>query len=268
MRRVWLLPAVVAAAVAVAAISPADAQPPAGQWAAVKGQVVFPAGKPVPEPAKLEVTQDKAHCLAKGPILDEAIQVNPKTKGLKNVVVWLRPDNTDPKKSALEKNQINPADAGRRAAEVVIDQPQCMFVPRVTVARAGDTLVAKNSAPVAHNFFWTSGNNGNYNPTIPAGQNFKLPDPLKPETAPIQYKCSIHPWMTGYVRIFDHPYFAVTDENGKWEMKDAPVGKFRVVYWHENGFKDGVKGRFGEPITIEAAGTTVKPVEFDPTPKK
>ncbi|MBX9626682.1 MAG: hypothetical protein K2X82_22970 [Gemmataceae bacterium] len=262
MRRVWLLPAVVVAAAAVVGPS-ADARP-AGQWATVKGQVVFPAGKPVPQPAKLEVTQDKNHCLAKGAILDETVQVNPKNRGLKNVVVWLRPANTDPKKSALDKTQIHPDDANRKVGTVEIDQPQCMFVPRVTVARAGDTLVAKNTAPVAHNFFWTSGNNGEFNPTIPAGQSFKMPQPLKPEATPIQYKCSIHPWMTGYVRIFDHPYFAVTDENGNWEIKNAPVGKFHVVYWHETGFKDGVKGRFGEPVTIEAAGTTVKPVEFEP----
>jgi plastocyanin len=267
MRRVWLLPAVVAAAAAVAVGPSADAQP-AGQWATVKGQVVFPANKPVPQPAKLEVTQDKAHCLEKGAILDEAVQVNPKNRGIKNVVVWLRPDNTDPKKSALDKNLIHPDDAKRKAAEVVIDQPQCMFVPRVVVARAGDTLIAKNSAPVAHNFFWTSGNNGQFNPTIPANQAFKLPDPLKPEATPIQYKCSIHPWMIGYVRVFDHPYFAVTDEDGRWEIKDAPVGKFRVVYWHENGFKDGAKGRFGEPVEIKGPTTEVKPVVFDVSPRK
>lgn len=266
MRQVWLLP--VAAAVAAAAVvAPADAQP-AGQFAAVKGQVVFPASKPVPERAKLEITQDKAHCLAKGAILEEAVIVNPKNKGVKNVVVWLRPDDDKNAKAALPKAAIAPADAGRKAAEVVIDQPQCMFTPRVTVARVGDTIVAKNSAPVAHNFFWTSSANGEYNPTIPAGQAFKMPQPLKPETSPILYKCSIHPWMTGYVRVFDHPYFAVTDEDGRFEIKDAPVGKYRLVYWHENGFKDGAKGRFGDPVEIKGPATELKPTEFDVSPKK
>ena len=267
MRRVWLLPAVAVAAV-VALVGPsADAQQ-GGTFGTVKGQVVFPASKPVPERAKLEVTQDKAHCLAKGAILEESVMVNPKNKGVKNVVVWLRPDDDKNPKAALKKDQINPADAARKAAQVVIDQPQCMFVPRVTVARVGDTLIAKNSAPVAHNFFWTSSNNGEFNPTIPAGQAFTMPQPLKAEATPIQYKCSIHPWMTGYVRVFDHPYFAVTDEDGKWEIKDAPAGKFRVVYWHENGFKDGAKGRFGEPVEIKGPATEVKPTEFDVSPKK
>lgn len=265
MRRVWMLPAVVAAAALVPA---ADAQPPAGQFATIKGQVVFPAGKPVPERAKVDVTQDKAHCLDKGAILEEAVIVNPKNKGVKNVVVWLRPDNVNNPKAALEKGQIHPDDAKRKAAKVVIDQPQCMFTPRVTVARVGDTIVAKNSAPVAHNFFWTSASNGEFNPTIPAGQAFKMPQPLKPETSPIQYKCSIHPWMTGYVRVFDHPYFAVTDDDGKFEIKNAPVGKFRLVYWHENGFKDGAKGRFGDLVEVKGPATELKPTEFDVSPKK
>ena len=71
--------------------------------------------------------------------------------------------------------------------------------------------------------------------------------PLKKENPPIQYKCTIHGWMTGYVRIFDHPYYAVTDEDGKFEIKNAPAGKYRIVYWHENGVRGGAKGRFGEP---------------------
>lgn len=264
MRRVWLLAPVAALAALVSTFAPAPAQDNA-QWATVKGQVTFPAGKPVPERKKLEVTQDKAHCLSKGDILDEAVVVNPKNRGIKNVVVWLRPDSTNPK-ADLPKDKIHPAEAQRKPAEVAIDQPCCMFTPRVTAARVGDTIVAKNSAPIAHNFFWSSANNGEFNPTIPAGKDFKV-GPLAAESSPIPYKCSIHPWMAGYVRVFDHPYFAVTDENGNFEIKNAPAGKFRIVYWHETGFKNGAKGRFGEPITISGPATEVK-TEFDITPRK
>jgi len=122
-------------------------------WATVKGRVVFPAGKKVPARAALNVTQDKPHCLTKGPILDESVIVNPKNRGVANVVVYLRPDSTEPA-AAFTKAQIHPADANRKPADVVIDQPCCMFVARVTCARAGDTIVVKNPAPVAHNFFW------------------------------------------------------------------------------------------------------------------
>ena len=253
-----------ALAVGFAAISAATAD--AADWATVKGQVVFPENKPIPKREALNVTQDKDHCLSKGDILDESVIVNPKNRGVKNVVVWLRPDDKDAK-SKLTKEQIHPDDAKRKPAEVVITQPCCMFVDRVTVARPGDTLVVKNPAPVPHNFFWSSGNNGEFNITVPKMDQWKMPQALVAEGPPIQYKCTIHGWMTGYVRIFEHPYYAVTDENGNFEIKNAPVGKYRIVYWHESGFKGGAPGRFGEEIEIKGPTNEVK-TEFDVSPKK
>ncbi|MCI0704607.1 MAG: hypothetical protein L0241_26420 [Planctomycetia bacterium] len=232
------------------------------QWTTIKGQVVFPAKKPIPERKALNVTQDKKHCLMNGPILDESILINAKNRGVKNVVVYLRPDNTDPK-SEFPKDKIHPNDAKRKPAEVVIDQPCCMFVKRITVARVGDTIVVKNPAPVVHNFFWTSDKNGDYNPNLAAKTDWKMPKPLVKEPGPIKYTCTVHPWMTGYVRIFDHPYSAVTDEDGKFEIKNAPAGKFRIVYWHENGVRGGAKGRFGDQIDIQGDTLDLKTIEFD-----
>ena len=243
-----------------ALVSAVSAQP--AEWVTVKGQVVFPADKAIPKRAALNVANDKEHCLGKGAILDEAVIVNAKTRGVKNVVVFLRPDNKDPK-AAFAANEIHPADAKRKPAEVVIDQPCCMFVPRVTCARVGDTIVVKNPSPVAHNFFWDSADNGTHNPTIAAKTDWKMPNALAKENAPIQYKCSIHPWMTGYVRIFDHPYFAVTDDDGKFEIKNAPAGKYRIVYWHENGLRNGAAGRLGDQIEIKGPTMEMKPTDFD-----
>jgi len=233
-------------------------------WSLVKGSIVYPAGKAVPERKKLDITQDKAHCLKDGDILDETLIVNPKNKGIKNIVVWLRPDNMDPKGSAIPKANIHPDDAKRKPADVVIDQPCCMFVKRITIARVGDTIIAKNSAPIPHNFFWDSGNNGAHNITVPKMDKWEMPEALKKENPPIQYKCTIHGWMTGYVRVFDHPYYAVTDENGNFELKNAPAGKWRMVVWQEKvGFLGGKDGRFGTQIEIKGPTTELKPIEFD-----
>jgi hypothetical protein len=238
----------------------------AADGATLKGQVVFPAGKDIPKRAELNVTQDKDHCLSKGKILDESVVVNPKNRGVKNVVVFLRPDSTNPK-AEFSKEQLPPGDASRKPGEVVIDQPCCMFVNRVTVARVGDKLVVKNSAPVPHNFFWDSSNNGAYNVTIPKMDKWTMPEAIKKENPPIQFKCTIHGWMTGYVRVFDHPYYAVTDENGKFEIKNVVPGKYRIVYWHENGLRGGAKGRLGEEIEVKAPVTELKPTDFDVSPK-
>ncbi len=242
-----------------------DAQPPAA-WVTVKGQVLFPANVAVPPRKPVAVPAGVPVC-PKAPVLDENVVVNPKSRGIKNVVVWLRPNNVVNAKAAFAPNEIHPADAKRKPAEVVIDQPCCMFEPHVLACRVGDTLVVKNSAAIAHNVFWTSDNNGQFNRNIPAGGQFALPQPLVAEPAPVQYKCTTHPWMSGYVRVFDHPYFAVTDEDGRFEIKDAPAGTYRIVYWHENtGFKGKAAGRFGEPVATAAVKNGVMELpatEFD-----
>jgi len=261
MRRL-VFRSLLAAVALVAGATAATAQ----DWVTIKGQVVFPADKKIPERKKLDISQDKEHCSKDGDILDQSVIVDAKTRGVKNVVVYLRPDNTDPK-SEFPKDKIHPDDAKRKAAEVVIDQPCCMFIKRITVARVGDTIVVKNPAPVAHNFFWDSGNNGAYNQTVTKQDSWKMPEALKKENPPIQFKCTIHPWMSGYVRVFDHPYYAVTDENGNFEIKNAPAGKYRIVYWHENGVKGGAAGRFGEQIDIKGPVLDLKKVDFDVSPK-
>jgi hypothetical protein len=58
----------------------------------------------------------------------------------------------------------------------------------------------------------------------------------------------------------------VTDDDGKFEIKNAPVGKFRIVYWHETGVRGGKEGRYGEPIAIAGPTMEMKPVEFEVKP--
>ncbi|MBY0514267.1 MAG: hypothetical protein K2P78_10195 [Gemmataceae bacterium] len=158
-------------------------------------------------------------------------------------------------------------DAARKPRDVVIDQPCCVFTPRVLAARVGDTVVVRNPAPVTHNFFWTSGNNGDLNVNLAPKQEHRFAKPLVAEAAPIPYRCTVHPWMTGSVRVFDHPYYAVTDADGAFTIADAAAGSYHLVYWHEAvGFKGGAAGRFGDPVAIAAPGPQeLKPAEFDVT---
>jgi hypothetical protein len=71
--------------------------------------------------------------------------------------------------------------------------------------------------------------------------------------------------MKGWVRVFDHPYFAVTDADGNFVIKNAPAGKYQLVIWQEDmGFKDGEKGKDGSPITIQAGSTDLGKIEIKP----
>src|SRR5437764_553860 len=103
MTRFRLLALLAGVSALAAGLSTSPAQN-AGDWGAVKGQIKLSAA---PEPRKVDVTNDKAHCLSKGPQVYEDLVVNPKNKGVKNVVVWLRPD-TENRRDPFPKDKVHP----------------------------------------------------------------------------------------------------------------------------------------------------------------
>jgi hypothetical protein len=221
-------------------------------WGTVKGRIIW-GGAALPKPLELKVDKDKPHCLSKGPILDEEWVVSPKTKGLRWTFVWLA-DTANPRKGAIP---IHPALKEIKKDTVEIDQPCCKFVPHVVALRQGQTLLVKNSAPIAHNFKYDGnpikGIGGN--PLMPP--NSKVPLKLQADWMPIQISCSIHPWMRGAAMVFDHPYFAVTGEDGSFAFKNAPAGRYRLMVRHSSGlFLGGAAGNKGRVIGIKADGVT------------
>ena len=220
----------------------------AQQWGNIKGQVVWGEAS-VPEAPKVNVNKDQDHCLAKGALLSNELVIDANSKGVKNVMVWL---------VAKDGGQIpvNPKLAAVPADKVTVDQPMCLFEPRVTMMRAGQTLVIKNSAPVTHNTRITGNNevNGTINLTIPPGGNIQKV--LKAEKRPLQLACDIHGWMGGRIAVFDHPYFALTDKDGNFEIKDAPAGDFLIFINHEKaGWLHTPRSSKGQPITIPVGDT-------------
>jgi Polysaccharide lyase family 4, domain II len=221
-------------------------------WGTIKGQVVWGGGN-VPAPIKLNVDKDQAHCLSKGAILKEEYVINPKNKGVRWVMVYLMSVggfNKDipihPKLKAIK----NPA--------VELDQPCCRFEPHVLALREGQTLVVKNSAPVVHNVNINGAKGLSLNRILPPSGELKVENALA-QPLPISVACNIHGWMTGKVFVLKHPYFAVTDEDGKFEIKNAPAGTYRLVIWHEGmGWVVGDKepSKMGKKITIKADEVT------------
>lgn len=205
--------------------SPAQAQ----GWGTIKGKVVWDGGD-VPEPEKANVDKDQPHCLSKGAIFKDEIVVNKKNKGVRWVLVWL----TDPK-TAKNPKFVPPIHPSLKEVKgpVEIDQPCCIFEPRVIGMRTGQGLVVRNSAPIPHNFKIDSIGGGPVaNPLLPPGGKSEV-EGFVPTTVPTLYTCSIHAWMKGYIGVFPHPYFAVTNEDGEFEIKNAPAGKFRLMVWQE-----------------------------------
>lgn len=114
---------------------------------------------------------------------------------------------------------------------VVIEQKDCMYVPRVIGARVGQTLQVKNDDITGHNVHSLSmaGNNFNTSQPMP-GMVFEYK--LKGGEM-LHIKCDIHTWMNTYVGIVDNPYFAVTGTDGSFIIANVPAGKQTIGVWHE-----------------------------------
>jgi hypothetical protein len=255
----------------------------ADKWVAVRGRFVWDTAKgPAPKRVPLKADKD-ADVAAKDPDFNsEEWIVNPKNGGIQNVVVWLAPEPTAAADlAALKKAQaenkffkfptfkaadIHPDLAKPAKPTVEIDQPCCRFIPHVVLAREGQDMVIKNSAPISHNAHWTSiGPNGEVNPIIPSGQQHVIKG-LKAERSSITVSCDMHRWMKAYVRVFDHPYFALTDVDGKFEIKNLPVlgGQLRFFAFHEEaGQHGGPDGRYGKTIEVKPGTAELGEIKLD-----
>ncbi len=227
-----------------------------GGWGTLKGQIVFEG---TPPPAKVLQEQGKAAkdpevCAATAPIMSERLVLDAATKGVKNVLVYL------PKPSAVNED----AKKALMGKTIEFDQKKCVFEPHVLGLMTGEKVVMKSSDPLNHNVN-VKLKQSTFNQTIAGGQSFPFPVEQS-ERTPGAVVCDIHPWMSAWWMVLDHPYFAVTDEKGNYEIKNAPAGAQKVVVWQDlvkgNGF---VTPPSGEEVTIKPNDTTVKDFKIDPS---
>lgn len=140
---------------------------------------------------------------------------------------------------------------GASAAPVVIDQKTCVYHPHIFAIQTGQKVTVKNSDPVLHNVHTTPTVEGNKEMNLPQLAN--SPDLSltfdKPENF-LRFKCDVHPWMFAYACVVDHPYFAVTDKDGKFTIKDVPPGKYTVSALHRKAAPAGVD----QEVEIKADG--------------
>jgi hypothetical protein len=205
--------------VAVLAILASTAS--AQQWGNLSGTFLF-KGTPS-APKKITPNKDEAVC-GKHELVDESLVVNKDNKGIANVVVFL----ADTGKPKIHPDYDKPELA---KAEVKLDNENCRFEPHVVGLRTGQTLIVGNKDPVGHNTKADFFNNTPFNDLIPAGGSIKKSF-TKAETQPSPISCSIHPWMNAYLLIREDPYFAVSDKDGKIEIKNLPTGEHTFVVWN------------------------------------
>lgn len=187
-----------------------------------------------PEMAELDMSAVK-ECAEQhaDPVVDPSV-VAGENGELANVIVAIKTD--DPSSLGGEPS----------GDPVELDQQGCMYQPHVLSMTAGQELVVKNSDPFLHNVHSLA----IINPPFNFGQPNKDPGKKVPDspkaTETFRVKCDVHPWMSAYIGVFEHPFHAVSDEEGKFEVPgNLPDGDYTLTAWHE---------KYGEqemPVTIK-----------------
>jgi hypothetical protein len=224
-------------------------------WCHIKGRIVF-EGDPIPTQSEIPNS--------KGAYTQNWV-LNPENRGVKNVLIWLAPEPTadewehlkasGPKRlrefPSFKERDIYPVLPKRQDGTVLILEAPIAFIPHLVAVRAGSDVVFLNVSSRVENVEWVSRENGEGTKTVSArGGEFRIEE-IKPERFPIEFNSNVHPWMKAWVRVFDHPYFAVTDPDGRFEIRFAPKGNLRLFVWQETaGFRNGPEGRFGEAIRV------------------
>jgi plastocyanin len=183
----------------------------------VEGTIRFQGVRPAPkaidmseEPACVEAHHGKAY--------DESLVVH-KSGALTNAFVYI--------KAGLEGKTFEIP-----ATPVTIDQSGCWFRPRLIGIQTGQILNVVNSDPVTHNIHPMAQINREWNHSQGAGDPPIARKFTKSEIM-IPVKCNIHSWMHAYIGVLDHPYFAVSKDDGSFEIRNLPPGTYTLAVWHE-----------------------------------
>ena len=211
---------------------------PAGAYSgSITGEVRF-SDDPPKLPA-VKVTKDQDYC---GETLPNETYVIESNGGLKNVVVFI--ESAPPGKAA---------DAQK---ENFLYNQGCRYAPRVMAIQRGERLRVKSNDPKLHIPHGYLGNRTVFNLSLPfKGTSIDATSRIR-QSGILKVVCDTHAWMLGFVHVFDHPYFTVTDEQGAFSIPDLPAGTYTLRVWHEDG---GVKS---QEVTVLDVGEVRVNFEF------
>ena len=179
--------------------------------ASVKGTVKFEGTAPARE--KINMEADAVCAKLHAEALTKEDLIVGKDGGVKNVFVYV--------KKGIDGKYDAPKDA------FVLDQKGCQYIPHVFGVVAGQKITVKNSDATTHNVHSFGKKNKAINQAQPAGSK-EIEVDWKTSEMSMAIKCDMHPWMSSICHIVKHPFFAITDENGKFEIKNLPAGDYTI----------------------------------------
>src|SRR3954466_10508890 len=180
----------------------------------ITGTVTFEGQAPEPEQIDMAAVKECAMQHPDG-AFDESLVVN--DGKLANVIVSLK---EAPAGGAVPKDAA------------VLDQKGCQYKPHVIAVMIGQPLKVRNDDPFLHNVHSLAIDNPAFNFGQPNVDPGRAVDPMK-VVERFKIKCDVHPWMGAHLSVFDHPYFAVTKEDGTFKIPNVPDGDYKLVFWHE-----------------------------------
>lgn len=235
--KVWLVLSIALSLLALGSACGGDKAPPtnaptsdvtataySGPTGSISGVISF-NGTP-PAPKKIDTSADPV-CGSKNPnlVTDDTIVKDGK---LANVFVYVKEGTVEGGKKVGDYAWTTPTTA------VNLDQNGCHYKPHVMGVLVNQKISITNSDTTQHNIHPTPKLNQEWNQTQSAGQGPIEKSFARAEVL-IPVKCNQHPWMKAYIGVMKHPLFAVTSEDGAFEIKGVPAGTYTVVAWREGG---------------------------------
>ena len=203
---------------------------PTGDEGSVTGKVNFQGQAPKYRPLSMDadVVCAKKHS---GPVYPEQVVANDNGT-LRNVFVYVK-GGLDGKTFAVPDEPVT------------LDQDGCIYRPHVLGIQARQDLKVVTSDNTAHNIHPLPKVNREWNVSQSPGADPIVQSFSRPEVS-IPVKCNQHPWMRAYIHVLSHPFYAVTGENGTYEIKGLPPGKYEIEAVHEE------YGAMTQPIEVAA----------------
>lgn len=208
----------------------------------VGGRVFF--GAQTPPVRKINVSLDQSVCGAQKTSPQFVIGDG---KGLANVVVRVE--------GVKAPAGVQPA------KEISIEQKTCEYAPHVQAvyAKDGVTLTLFNRDGILHNVHGFNGDETVFNFAQP-GMMEQLPAEIALDDGVVHLVCDVHEWMSAYIVLVPHPFFAVTDANGAFQIDGLPPGNYQITAWHE------ALGTLQKSVQIDEGGAAT--VDFEILPRR